>query len=164
MTPDVLAAWSTFFATEATVAATLVGLLFVAVSLNIERILAFDHLPARAADVLGTFVVVLLMALGALVPGRTNVEFGIVLLVLATPLAMISFKAQRASLRAFAGRSALVYGRVLMVILSIGLYFTAALLLLENRDGALLALAAGMNVALVVSISNCWVLLVEIKR
>lgn len=54
-----LAEWSGFATAEVGAAAALTGLLFVAVSINLERILAFPKLPARAAETL----VVLLLAL-----------------------------------------------------------------------------------------------------
>lgn len=68
------AAWSGFGATVAEVAATLAGLLFVAVSINLRQILAFPNLPGRAAATLITFATVLAPAavLLALISGLLN--------------------------------------------------------------------------------------------
>ena len=68
-----LAEWSGFATAEVGAAAALTGLLFVAVSINLARILAFPKLPARAAETL----VVLLLALVAssLVLLPQNVRF-----------------------------------------------------------------------------------------
>ena len=45
-----IAGWTGFLAAAAGVAATLTGLLFVAVSINLARILEFPGLPERAAE------------------------------------------------------------------------------------------------------------------
>ena len=45
-----LAEWDSFFVAEVGAAAALTGLLFVAVSNNLDRILQFPKLPSRAAE------------------------------------------------------------------------------------------------------------------
>ena len=49
---------------------TLAGLLFVAVSINLKRILEFPSLPARAGQTLMLFVTPLLTGLFLVVPGQ----------------------------------------------------------------------------------------------
>lgn len=61
-------AWGSFFAAEVGGAAALTGLLFVAVSINLSRILSFPKLPARAAETLGVLLLVVVTASLALVP------------------------------------------------------------------------------------------------
>jgi hypothetical protein len=60
--------WATFAAAQLGAAAALTGLLFVAVSINLEKILSFPRLPARAAETLLVLVLVLGMATLVLVP------------------------------------------------------------------------------------------------
>jgi hypothetical protein len=55
--------WAGFGTATAASAATLAGLLFVAVSLNLKRILEFPSLPARAGQTLLLFVTPLLSGL-----------------------------------------------------------------------------------------------------
>jgi hypothetical protein len=50
--------WQIFFAAEVGAGASLTGLLFVAVSINIERILSFPKLPARAGETLTLLLLV----------------------------------------------------------------------------------------------------------
>jgi hypothetical protein len=66
--------WNVFFAAEAGGSATLAGLIFVAVSINVERILKYATLPSRAAQTLATLILVQLVATFTLVPARAPRE------------------------------------------------------------------------------------------
>jgi hypothetical protein len=48
LTPD----WAIFFSAELAALATLTGLVVVAISINLPRILAYAHLPTRAGEAL----------------------------------------------------------------------------------------------------------------
>jgi hypothetical protein len=61
-------AWGTFFAAEVGAAAALTGLLFVAVSIKLARILSFPKLPARAGETLAVLLLVVVTSSLALVP------------------------------------------------------------------------------------------------
>ncbi len=50
MSPYATAGWETFFVAEVGAAAALTGLLFVAVSINLTKVLAFPQLPGRAGS------------------------------------------------------------------------------------------------------------------
>jgi hypothetical protein len=79
-----LAAWHDFFAAVAGAAATLVGLLFVALALN-PAVMADDGpagLRTWAGQTFHNFLMVLVVALVALVPDAGPVGFGLPLLVL----------------------------------------------------------------------------------
>jgi hypothetical protein len=83
------AAWQAFSQALVGAAAALAGMLFVAVSVNLERILERpDFLPPRAAETLAAVLVVLVSCALTLVPQNTR-RLGIELLVIAlTPLAV----------------------------------------------------------------------------
>jgi hypothetical protein len=51
-TGETAAAWASFFVAEVGAAAALNGLVIVAISINIQRILSFPQLPGRAAEML----------------------------------------------------------------------------------------------------------------
>jgi hypothetical protein len=64
------AALADLFAAEVGAGASLTGLLFVAVSINLERILSFPKLPARASETLTLLLLVVVVAsLGLAPPG-----------------------------------------------------------------------------------------------
>ena len=84
------AGWQYFFAAVVGAAAALTGLLFVAVSINLDRILsAHKYLPARAAETLGTLMMVLLSAALVLVPQSTRL-LGVEILVIVVPMIVLS--------------------------------------------------------------------------
>ena len=68
--------WSNFFAAEVGAIAALTGLIVVAVSINLTRILAFAQLPARAGESLVILISALLIAGFGLFPGQPVAAFG----------------------------------------------------------------------------------------
>jgi hypothetical protein len=82
---EVLKEWQIFYATVAAASATLTGLLFVALSINVER---FKKKEAEnqmriARRAFGDFLYVLMISLVFLVPNQIPLGFAIALLVLA---------------------------------------------------------------------------------
>ena len=62
-------AWHDFFMGTIGAAAALTGLLFVAISINLQQILRYPHLPGRAAGTLGILVSALVVSGFALCTG-----------------------------------------------------------------------------------------------
>jgi modulator of FtsH protease len=69
--------WDNFFVAEAGASAALTGLLFVAVSINLTRILEFHQLPTRAAETLIVLASPLVISTFALVPGQSMRAYGV---------------------------------------------------------------------------------------
>jgi hypothetical protein len=59
---------SNFFIAAAGASPALAGLVIVAVSVNINSILKFSHLPARAGAAIGSLILILVASMAALVP------------------------------------------------------------------------------------------------
>jgi hypothetical protein len=70
-------AWHDFFVGTIGVAAALTGLLFVAISINLEQILKYPQLPGRAAGTLGILVSDLVVSRITLAPGQGPRTLGI---------------------------------------------------------------------------------------
>ncbi len=75
MTPDAMQGWHDFFVAEAGASAALAGLLFVAISINLTRILEYRHLPSRAVEALLALLSVLVIATFALVPAQSTLAY-----------------------------------------------------------------------------------------
>ena len=63
--------WSDFFVASAGASAALAGLVFVAVSIHVERILQFRGLPERALATVLLLLSVVLVTLICLIPGQS---------------------------------------------------------------------------------------------
>jgi modulator of FtsH protease len=74
--------WTAMFAASAGASAALTGLLFVAVSVNIERILDFSGLPERALQTLLMLLSAVIISLAVLIPGQSAAALGVELLAL----------------------------------------------------------------------------------
>jgi hypothetical protein len=65
------AEWESLFVAEAGASAALAGLLFVALSINLERILKGSGLPGRAGEAIVLLLTVLVVSTFGLVPGQS---------------------------------------------------------------------------------------------
>jgi hypothetical protein len=157
--------WESLFVAQAGVAAVLAGLLFVAVSINLAKILQHPGLPGRAAEAIGLLTGVLVACSLGLVPGQPQTVLGIELLaagLLAWSVqAGIHLRAARRQLgpspAALVGRIALAQGAVLPLPV-------AGVSLLLGASGGLYWLVPGIVLSLMVAVLDAWVLLIEILR
>jgi hypothetical protein len=89
-----LADWEPFFSAIIAAAAALTGLLFVAVSINLERILKGGRfLPARAAETLATLLLVVASSALVLVPQNIRLV-GVEILIIVVPMLVITVRSQ----------------------------------------------------------------------
>jgi len=166
MTGALAASWRDFYIASAGASATLVGLLFVSLSVNIGEILKYQHLPTRAAATLASLMLILVASLAFLIP-QPPWLMGVEVLV--AGLAVWGQHA-RSAVRSRAARAA--YGRPgHETWLELGMgqamslpFIGGAGLLLAGSDAALPVLAAGAILTFALSVLNAWVLLVEILR
>jgi modulator of FtsH protease len=158
----VTAGWESFFAAEVGAAAALTGLLFVAVSINLSRILELS-LPGRAAETLIVLFAVLAVASFGLVPHTTARTFGLELCAVWALGCMSVARIQRADARRQAG---LGYWRMRLTVshLPLAVFLIAGLALLTGRSGGLLWIVGGTLGCFAAGALNAWVLLVEIHR
>jgi hypothetical protein len=163
MGAPVTAGWENFFVAEVGAAAALTGLLFVAVSINLARILAVEHLPSRAGETLIVFASALVVATFGLVPGQSHVALGCE--IGATGLVVWGATA-RTQWRAYGNAEARRWlaMRVVGTQAATLPFVVGGALLVAGSGSALYWVVAGVLVSFASGIQNAWVLLVEILR
>jgi hypothetical protein len=76
-----MSGWENFFIAQVSASAALTGLIFVAVSINLTRILSLPKLPNRALASLLLLLTILITSSLLLVPGQPVVVVGIEVLI-----------------------------------------------------------------------------------
>jgi len=99
-----IAGWAEFLAVAAGVAATLTGLIFVAMSINLARILEFPGLPEFAAETIVQLFGAMIISLVALVPGQSSLAVGVELAVAGAILWILQTRLQLRSLKRLRAR------------------------------------------------------------
>jgi modulator of FtsH protease len=161
------AEWQNFFLAGAGATAALTGLLFVAISINLERILSFPTLPGRAAETLLVLGSALLVSMLALVPGQEPELLGLEVLGLGLVAVLLPLRIQLVARRTdpdLRTHPAWFWSRLGTVALATVPFVVAGVSLLAGAGGGLYWLVPGVGFALVVAVANGWVLLIEILR
>ena len=164
MHPFELGPWHDLFVAEAGAAAALAGLLFVAVSINITRILQFPSLPGRAAEALMYLMSVLAVSTFGLIPGQPVFALGIEVLAFTVLIGGFSGYMQIVA-NSMPGQPR--YWRIVRA--SFWVSFTVPMLaggisLIVGAGGGLYWLPVAMVMAVNAGVINSWILLVEILR
>ncbi|MEI9993386.1 MAG: hypothetical protein WDM91_02230 [Rhizomicrobium sp.] len=155
--------WTGFFAAELGASAALAGLVIVAISINIARILADPVLPGRAAETLVAPTGVLILCSFALVPGQGRAMLAAEILVTGAAMGLVP-----ALIIGHALRRGVDNGYALRRLVLAGMCFLPFVvsggLLLAGVPGALYWTVPGVVLSLLATVLNAWVLLVEILR
>jgi hypothetical protein len=165
LTTSSIADWSGYLAAQAGAAATLTGLVFVAVSINLSRVLSIPGLTGRAAESLMQLFGALLVSSCGLIPHQTTGALGTEVLILGSGLWLIQSALQVRYMTSKTGHPrAWVITRIVQTQFASVPFCISAVLLLRGSPGGLYWLAPGLMFSLVAGVSNAWVLLVEILR
>jgi hypothetical protein len=158
------AEWQSLFVAEAGASAALAGLLFVAISIYLARILQGVGLSGRAGEAVLLVAVLVVSTLG-LVPGQSPTVLGAELLgaglVAWLILVVIDVRAVRSRVGPSPGTLA---GRVVITQVAVLPLLAAGVSLLLHAGGGLYWLVPGVVLCLVVAVLDAWVLLIEILR
>jgi modulator of FtsH protease len=156
--------WSDLFVATAGAAAALAGLVFVAVSINLDRILKLEGLPDRALETVMLLVGALVISVIGLIPGQSHHALGGELLVFTVLLGV--FLARLPVIHTTAGVEPPggVWARWVIRVGGSVLMMAGSISILLAVGGGLYWIVAGILFAIIGAVANAWVLLVEIWR
>lgn len=156
--------WSDLFVATAGASAALAGLVFVAVSINLDRILKFPGLPERALETVLMLLIVVLVSIVGLIPGQSAHALGWEVAALSTVIGAAIAALPTALHTAEGARIDWLVGRWLLRLLTTVPFLIGGLALIFEAGGGLYWVAAGTVFAIAGAVANAWVLLVEILR
>jgi len=154
--------WHELYVMVGGAAGALAGLLFVAVSINLDRIISQKYLPRRAAETLAIMIGLLVLAVLVLVP-QSTLALGLETVVLGLVIILIMiarFRVPRSP-----GQSTLVHYVPAVILALFGLPLLAgAISLLVGAGGGLYWFVPAVVLGFAGAVTNAWVLLIEILR
>jgi hypothetical protein len=156
-------AWDGFATAQVGAAATLAGLLVVAVSINVGRILQLPSVVSRLAATLVLFGAVLIVGTILLVPDQGEVLAGIELAVvgLLTAVSVFRLRGTRGIEKPYRINAVVVgaLGVAAALLIAASGIFCAL-----STMGGLYWVVPGVVLAVVLGLANSWVALIEILR
>lgn len=160
-----LAGWDNFFMACAGASAALTGLVFVALSINLARILAIPGMAGRAGETIIPLSVVIILSLLALVPGQGIRAFAYEVAGIEGFAWVVTCRTEIMALRARH------YFRPAHMVLRLAIsqpanmaILASGLSLLFGFPGGLYWLTLGVVLSFAGAMINAWILLVEILR
>jgi len=157
--------WANFFAAIAGAAATLTGLIFVGVSISLNKILSIPKMPARALGALTVLVNMLIIAVLCLIPGQAASSLGIELLcisvlawlfILRLDLGLINKIEAQYKKYSFQN---IVFSQIALLPFIIG-----GIIILNTGFTGIYWLIPGIVFSFIKAVTDAWVLLIEIHR
>jgi hypothetical protein len=158
--------WANFFSASASASAALAGLVFVAISVNIQSLLKYPHLVARAGATIGALILILVASIAALAPqgeralGVEIAGFGVLGWILSTWSARHALRARKMSPR-LQPRPAI---SIAMGQLQVLPFVTGGALMAAGLSYGIRWVEGGVLLTFIFSVVSAWVLLVEILR
>jgi hypothetical protein len=156
--------WTDLFVASAGASAALAGLVFVAISINVERILSLPGLTQRALETVLQLLLVVLVSLIGLIPGQSSDALGAELLGVSLLFtAVIGVLSTKRLSEGSEPRNWLVARFFVRAAGTLPFVIGGASLIAE-AGGGLYWIIAGILFATAGGVANAWVLLIEILR
>jgi hypothetical protein len=157
--------WNSLFSVTAEAAATLTGLLFVGVSINLSKILSLPALPERALVSIILLLTILVLSVLTLVPGQSSTALGTEVLVTGVivwiTMLVIDIRNRKALEDQYKKHFIL---NVVLDQVAVIAYFASGIALLTNGEKGLYWMVPAIIFSFFKAILDAWVLLVEINR
>jgi hypothetical protein len=157
--------WNTYFSVSAGASATLTGLIFVGISINLQKILQFRQLPGRALSTLALLTNNLLVSSFCLIPNQPFSDLGLKIIVLILFVWGFNMRLDIKSVKIRDDKywiqsiQNLVFNQ-----LAISPFIVGSILLINANPAGLSWLIAGITMSFIKAIVDAWVLLIEIQR
>lgn len=156
--------WSDLFVATAGATAALAGLLFVAVSINLDRILAETGLADRALETVMMLLGALVVSIIGLIPGQSDGAVGFEIFFAGMLLAWMIVRLRLVYDPDVAVPRTWLISRWGIRALAVLPLILGGASVMTGDGGGLYWVAAGIVFAIVGAVANAWVLLVEILR
>jgi modulator of FtsH protease len=163
--------WTDFLVASSGASAALLGLLFVALSINLKKIISIPHLPSRAFAAMLLLATILVVSLCGLVPGLNPSALGWVTFLPGALDWASEMKGDWARLKYFRSNQKKlkipIYTfatRFALVQLGTLPYLVAGILFWTNNPSAPYWLVPAFLFSILTALYDTWVLLIEINR
>lgn len=156
--------WTDLFVATAGATAALAGLLFVAVSINLDRILKEVGLPDRALETVMMLLGALVVSIIGLIPGQSDGAVGFEIFFAGLLLAWLVARLQLVYDPSVPVPRTWLLSRWGIRALSTVPLIVGGASLMTGDGGGLYWVVAGVVFAIIGAVANAWVLLVEILR
>jgi modulator of FtsH protease len=160
-----MSGWENFFVAEVGASAALAGLVFVGVSINLDKIISIPGLPGRAGEALAVLLAVLLTSSLLLVPGQPLTLIGLEVLIvgLVAWIATITIIVRSLPATKNLNRRYIVIRTTFSQAATLPFVFSGIATLVWGAVG-LYWLVPATIFSFIAAIEDAWVLLIEINR
>ena len=157
--------WSDFYVAQVGASAALAGLLFVAISISVADIVAFKHLPMRAAGTLTILATVLFTSMLMLIPDQSFRAAGFEVLGVGLISACVTLWMGAASVRVTpADHQRDSRFSVGSKVTATVFFIASGLLMVITDEHGPVLIVLGCIVSYIVALVDAWVLLIEVHR
>ena len=157
--------WDSFFVAEVGAAAALLGLLFVAISINLKPVLEAGGLPDRALGALVLLLAILLIGLLLSMPDQPPLFLGIetigVSVVTGIAATVLALRGLRDAAKQYGGN---FFWNVVTTIATLLPILIGGALTFGGGEAGFYWIGIGMCLVLIKAVSEGWIFLVEINR
>ncbi|MGV9713800.1 hypothetical protein ACWDTI_24435 [Gordonia sp. NPDC003424] len=159
-----LESFKDFNVAMAGVSGALAGLLIVAISVNVERVLASTGVASRAATAIGSLVLAIIASCLGLMPGQPAWALGVELLVGAVSVGVMASIAVRRIYQDTTQPRALRPFKSALCVIPPVMFVVGAVVLITGNENGYYWVAVGSLSAIVTGVWISWVALIELLR